>query len=218
MKKKIILSITLIIILLLIILILKYKNNQQYQKELENIPNDMLIYETIIKSAINLQDIKNCEKISDKELRDICIASVEEKFDPMKQATTLDDCKKLSESKKDTKEKRIDTCIYNIALKNAKSQDDTKMCDSIKDTEIKTYCSSSIYSQFDDMSKITTFEGCDTLKETKTESKQLRQDVCRYNRMKSIVAPTNYEDLCKKILTNDIQEICLFEYKQKFKK
>ena len=180
--------------------------------------NEIILYNQIVWDAQSEIDTKNCKKIHNKEFEDICIASIEEKFDPMKKATTIEDCKKLSESKTDSKEKRIDTCIYNIAIKNAQSQKDTKMCDEIQDKEIKLYCTSSIESKFDDMSKVTTFEGCDVLEWTKKESKEFRQDVCRYNRMKTIVQAGNYEELCKKIQTPDIQEICLLEYKMKFQK
>ena len=36
------------------------------------------------------------------------------------------------------------------------------------------------------MSKITDFDGCDTLWGTQTETAEFRQDVCRYNRLKNI--------------------------------
>lgn len=218
MKNKITIFIVGGILIISIILIIKYNNQQNLTNNPQPEEQDIILYNQILSESKGIEDVKNCKKIHNKEFEDICISAVEEKFDPMRKATTIEDCKKLSDFRTDSKEKRIDTCIYNIAIKNAQSQKDTKMCDEIQDKEIKLYCTSSIESKFDDMSKVTTFEWCDVLEWTKKESKEFRQDVCRYNRMKAVVDAGNYEELCKKIQTPDIQEICLLEYKMKFQK
>jgi len=108
--------------------------------------------------------------------------------------------------------------LYNQIFKNSQNIDDKKKCNQIKNEEIKSICISSIESKFDDMSKITKYEDCNKLNKTETETKELRIDVCIYNKMKKIATKDNYKEICNKIKTKDIKDICLSEYNIKFKK
>ncbi|MBW7955062.1 hypothetical protein H3C61_04590 [Candidatus Gracilibacteria bacterium] len=171
------------------------------------------LYNKILKSSTKEEDKLKCNELKDINIKNICISSIEDKFDPLRSAKTNKDCENLSNRGNEKKDFRVNLCYYNLITKEPKELNDYKKCDLIKDKALKENCISMVKSKFNDESKITSLEGCDTLKETKTESKDLRQDVCRYNKIKLVVNGDNYKELCSKIKTKDINEICLNDYK-----
>lgn len=209
-----IIVISLIVIIIIFILFSKKDNsnvNLEVQKE------DVILYNKIISESKDISDKKNCSQIKDNGIKIACINTIEEKFDELKKATTSKECRDFAKEKNwESKEFRWDTCLYNLAIKEAKDEKDIKICEQIIDKDIKNSCLSTINLKFNNESEIKTFDDCDKLEKTKTESKELREDVCRYNKMKSIVNKSNYKDLCSKIRTSDINDVCLSEYKIKF--
>ena len=111
-----------------------------------------------------------------------------------------------------------DVDLYNQIIRESTSEKDTKKCDDISSLDVIEVCKNTIKSKFDDMSKITTVEWCDTLEATQTESKEFRQDVCRYNKMKPLLNEQNYIEYCEKINNIDIKNICINENKSKYDK
>lgn len=202
------------IIILGIIIFYIYKEKEVlYTPPVEENKEDITLYNKILQSSTTAEDVSKCEEIKDKNIQEVCISSIEAKFDPLSLAKTTQDCDKLDTLWDQTKQERIDICYYNIVSKNATNAEDITKCEKIKNKDIQETCMTSIETKFNDESKVTSLEWCDTLKETKTESKELRVDVCRYNKIKLVVNWDNYEELCSKIKTKDINEICLNDYK-----
>ncbi len=205
------------IIILGIIIFYIYKEKEVlYTPPVEENKEDITLYNKILQSSTTAEDVSKCEDIKDKNIQEVCISSIEAKFDPLSLAKTTQDCDKLDTLWDQTKQERIDICYYNIVSKNATKAEDITKCEKIKNKDIQETCMTSIETKFNDMSKVTDFDGCDTLWGTQTETAEFRQDVCRYNRLKNIVNSWNYKELCSKINTSDIKEICLYEYNAKF--
>ncbi len=218
MKKKLNIILIILIAIIFIVIIIFVKNSDSTSKtNISNtekqVDNDVSLYNKILNSSTKEDDKSKCNEIKDSEVRNICISSVETKFDPLRSAKSNKDCEKLTDRWTEKKDFRVNLCYYNLITKEPKELNDYKKCDIIKDKDLKENCISTVKLKFNDESKITSLEWCDTLKETKTESKELRQDVCRYNKIKLVVNWNNYEELCSKIKTKDINEICLNDYK-----
>lgn len=161
MKKNIITTKLLIFIffvlgILIFIILFKKDDNSYISSEINE--SEVVLYNQIINKAQSISDKKNCKQIKNLEIKSVCEASIDAKFDPMKEAQTLEDCKKLSATKSESKELRQDVCIYNLAIKTANNTEDISLCKDIIDTDLKDICESSISSKYDDMSQITTFE------------------------------------------------------------
>lgn len=143
-KLKIILWIIIAIIFLIIYSVFidkKNNNNLEVVKPLKI--SDELIskkYNNVLSEIKTIKDISKCNNIEQKNLSEMCIDIIKDKFSQNRNFTKLDECNKIYTGSTENQKQILDVCRYNVALSNTKSKDDIFKCDKIWNDTFANMC------------------------------------------------------------------------------
>jgi len=105
--------------------------------------------------------------------------------------------------------------LYNKILLEATSLDDLEKCEQLEIEDVYNTCVSSINLRYWEIWMAKILEDCEKVWATEKESKEFRQDVCKYNVIKKMDKyTTDYEKLCWEIVNEDIKNACIWNFKR----
>lgn len=103
--------------------------------------------------------------------------------------------------------------LYNSILRGASSLDDLSKCEELKINDVYNTCVSSIKFRYWEIWMAKTLEDCEKVEAEWNETKEFRQDVCKYNVIRKMnIDEINYQELCTKIINEEIQWVCISNF------
>jgi hypothetical protein len=120
----------------------KMNINKNWIQEFAKDDPDIILLNSILRTADKLEDYKKCDWIIKKDIQSSCISQIKLKFSDIWIANNKDDCKKITgDNTLGTQQKRQDVCYLNVSNNRSKSYEQSQeLCNNIQDINLKWLC------------------------------------------------------------------------------